>query len=80
MPSQTPGHSEERTSQDDAVGARGHDGGETAKSRGPAREGQARKSLVEQPFGTMKRWMEQGDFLTRGLEKVRGERRLTMLV
>jgi transposase len=30
----------------------------------------ARKSLVEHPFGTMKRGMDQGYFLTRGLVKV----------
>ena len=40
----------------------------------------ARKGIVEHPFGTMKRWMEQGYFLTRGLVKVRGEMRLTLLV
>jgi transposase len=40
----------------------------------------ARKSLVEHPFGTMKREMDQGSFLTRGLAKVRGEMSLTMLV
>jgi hypothetical protein len=39
----------------------------------------ARKSLVEHPFGTMKRGMDQGYFLTRGLVKVRGEMRLTIL-
>lgn len=32
-----------------------------------------RKSLVEHPFGTMKRWRDQGYFLLRGLRKVRGE-------
>ena len=31
-------------------------------------------------FGTMKRGREQGDFLTRGLAKVRGEMSLTVLV
>ena len=40
----------------------------------------ARQSLVEHPFGTMKRGMDHGDFLPRGLAKVRGERRLTVLV
>jgi transposase len=40
----------------------------------------ARKSIVEHPFGTMKRWMDHGYFLTRGLEKVRGEMSLTILV
>ena len=40
----------------------------------------ARKSLVEHPFGTMKRGMDHGHFLTRGLAKVRGEMRLTVLV
>jgi hypothetical protein len=39
----------------------------------------ARKSLVEHPFGTMKRGMDQGYFLTRGLVKVRGEMSLTIL-
>jgi transposase len=39
----------------------------------------SRKSLVEHPFGTIKRWMDQGSFLTRGLEKVRGEMSLTVL-
>lgn len=37
-----------------------------------------RKSLVEHPFGTMKRWMDQGYFLMRGLEKVRAEMSLTV--
>jgi hypothetical protein len=40
----------------------------------------SRKSIVEHPFGTIKRWMDQGYFLTRGLEKVRGEMSLTILV
>jgi transposase len=40
----------------------------------------ARKGIVEHPFGTMKRGMDQGYFLTRGLAKVRGEMRLTILV
>lgn len=40
----------------------------------------SRKSIVEHPFGTIKRWMDQGYFLTRGLETVRGEMRLTILV
>jgi Transposase DDE domain len=39
----------------------------------------SRKSIVEHPFGTIKRWMDQGYFLTRGLEKVRGEMSLTVL-
>jgi transposase len=39
-----------------------------------------RKSLVEHPFGTIKRWTDQGYFLTRGLEKVRGDMSLTILV
>ena len=29
-----------------------------------------RKAIVEHPFGTMKRGMQQGDFLMRGLNKV----------
>jgi len=39
-----------------------------------------RKSLVGHPFGTIQRWMDQGYFLTRGLENVRGEMSLTVLV
>ena len=38
-----------------------------------------RKQLVEHPFGTMKRWWDQGFFLMRGLEKVRKEFSLTVL-
>ena len=38
-----------------------------------------RKQIVEHPFGTMKRWMESGYFLLKGLEKVRAEIRLTAL-
>ena len=32
-----------------------------------------RREAVEHPFGTIKQWMNQGAFLMRGLEKVRGE-------
>ena len=39
-----------------------------------------RKSTVAHPFGTIKRWMDQGYVLTRGWEKVRAEMRLTILV
>lgn len=39
-----------------------------------------RKSIVEHPFGTIKRCMDHGYFLTRGLAKVRGEMSLTVLV
>lgn len=38
-----------------------------------------RKELAEHPFGTMKRGMNQGYFLLKGLEKVRGEFSLTVL-
>lgn len=38
-----------------------------------------RKALVEHPFGTIKRWMRQDHFLTRGKEKVSGETSLTFL-
>ena len=38
-----------------------------------------RKSIVEHPFGTIKRNMNQGYFLTRGLSGVRTETSLTML-
>jgi transposase len=39
-----------------------------------------RRETVEHPFGTIKQWMNQGAFLTRGLEKVRAEFSLTALV
>jgi hypothetical protein len=39
-----------------------------------------RREIVEHPFGTIKQWMNQGAFLTRGLNKVRGEFSLTALV
>jgi transposase len=39
-----------------------------------------RREIVEHPFGTIKQWMNQGAFLTRGLEKVRAEFSLTALV
>ena len=39
-----------------------------------------RKGLVEHPFGTIKRNMNQAYFLTRGLPKVRTEMSLTVLV
>jgi hypothetical protein len=38
-----------------------------------------RREIVEHPFGTIKQWMGQGAFLTRGLEKVRAEFSLTAL-
>jgi transposase len=38
-----------------------------------------RKTLVEHPFGTMKRAKGEGYFLTRGLRKVRGEFSLSVL-
>jgi hypothetical protein len=38
-----------------------------------------RKTIVEHPFGTMKRWMDQGYFLLRRLPKVRTEMSLTVL-
>ncbi len=38
-----------------------------------------RKCLAEHPYGTMKRGMDQGYFLCRGLAKVRGEFSLTAL-
>ena len=36
-------------------------------------------ATLEHPFGTIKQWMNQGAFLMRGLEKVRGEFSLTAL-
>jgi transposase/ssDNA-binding Zn-finger/Zn-ribbon topoisomerase 1 len=38
-----------------------------------------RKQLIEHPIGTIKHWMNQGHFLSRGLEKVSGEMALTVL-
>jgi len=38
-----------------------------------------RKALAEHPYGTMKRGMDQGYFLLKGLRKVRGEFSLTVL-
>lgn len=38
-----------------------------------------RKAIVEHPFGTMKRWMNAGYFLCKGLEKVATEMSLTVL-
>jgi transposase len=37
-----------------------------------------RKCIVEHPFGTMKRWMNQGFFLMKGLPKVKAEFSLTV--
>ncbi len=39
-----------------------------------------RREIVEHPFGTIKQWMNQGAFLTHGLEKVRAEFSLAALV
>ena len=38
-----------------------------------------RLEIVEHPFGTIKQWMNQGAFLTRGLDKVWAEFSLTAL-
>ena len=38
-----------------------------------------RRKVVEHPFGSIKQWMNQGAFLMRGLENVRGEFSLTAL-
>lgn len=38
-----------------------------------------RKEIVEHPFGTMKRGMNSGYFLMRGLKKVAAEMSLTVL-
>jgi len=38
-----------------------------------------RKGMVEHPFGTMKRGMEAGSFLTRGLASVRAEFSLSVV-
>jgi transposase len=39
-----------------------------------------RRETVEHPFGSIKQWMNQGTFLMRGLDHVRGEFSLTALV
>ena len=38
-----------------------------------------RKAIVEHPFGTIKRWMNQAYFLMRGLDNVRAEFSLSAL-
>jgi hypothetical protein len=38
-----------------------------------------RREVAEHPFGSIKHWMNQGAFLMRGLENVRGEFSLTAL-
>ena len=38
-----------------------------------------RRESVEHPFGTIKQWMNQGAFLMRRLDNVRGEFSLTAL-
>jgi hypothetical protein len=38
-----------------------------------------RREIVEHPFGSIKQWMNQGAFLMRGLDNVRGEFSLTAL-
>jgi hypothetical protein len=38
-----------------------------------------RREIVEHPFGTMKRWWDQGYFLMRGLPNVKAEMSLTVL-
>jgi Transposase DDE domain len=38
-----------------------------------------RKAMVEPPFGTIKRWLDQGDFLRRGQQNVSPERSLSIL-
>jgi transposase len=38
-----------------------------------------RKLIVEHPFGTIKRWRDQGYFLMRGTDNVRAEASLTVL-
>jgi transposase len=39
-----------------------------------------RRETVEHPFGSIKQWMNQGAFLMKGLENVRAEFSLTVLV
>jgi hypothetical protein len=39
-----------------------------------------RREMVEQPFGSIKQWMNQGAFLMRGFDNVRAEFSLTALV
>ena len=38
-----------------------------------------RREIVEHPFGSIKQWMNQGAFLMRGLDNVRGKFSLTAL-
>jgi transposase len=50
-----------------------------ARLRGAPELCRQRKALSEHPYGTMKRGMDQGYFLLKGLRKVRGEFSLTAL-
>jgi transposase len=54
-------------------------GGMARRLRGARDLFAQRKALSEHPFGTMKRGMDQGYFLLKGLRKVRGEFSLTTL-
>ncbi len=59
-----------------------HEGVLEEMARGLARRPDVirqRARLAEHPFGTMKRGMDQGYFLLRGLEKVKAEFSLTVL-
>lgn len=47
--------------------------------RGHPEKMRLRGQLIEHPFGTMKRGMNQGYFLLRGLKKVAVEMSLTVL-
>jgi hypothetical protein len=53
--------------------------GMAARLRGSPEKMRGRGSLVEHPFGTMKRGMNQGYFLMKGLTKVGTEISLTVL-
>jgi transposase len=48
--------------------------------RGNGEKYALRMQLVEHPFGTLKRWMNMGYFLTKGLSGVRAESSLSCLV
>jgi hypothetical protein len=54
----------------------GPDGGANCQA---TRNLDRRRDTVEHPFGSIKQWMNQGAFLMRGMEEVRGEFSLTAL-
>jgi transposase len=74
-----PLHAQPRRAQAHAVGGRAPVGGNGTAPAARARAVRAAQGAERAPFGTMKRGMDQGYFLLKGLRKVRGEFSLTVL-